>query len=216
MIEKPKASASFDWTRSALVIGFVAVVAAACSSIQEGAGPSDPRIAGLVHVCSSCHGFEGRSISPTFPQLAGQREQYIEEQLAAFRDHTRADPHAHTYMWGMAARLTDSDIKALAAYYSSRAAVAGSPGDAAAMAAGKTIFDNGIEARDVPACQVCHGEKGEGNDAIPRLAGQHPEYIQEQLTNFATNARDNAIMHFNAQNLSPQEISEVAAYVGSL
>jgi cytochrome c553 len=217
MSEKPKASAlPFDWTRSALAFGLVAIVAAACSSVQEEAGPSDPHIAGLVHVCSSCHGFEGRSISPTFPRLAGQREEYIEEQLTAFRDHTRADPHAHTYMWGMAARLTDSDIKGLATYYSSRAPVAGSPSDVALMAAGKTIFDNGIEARDVPACQVCHGEKGEGNDAIPRLAGQHPGYIAEQLANFASSARDNAIMHFNAQNLSPQEINQLAAYVGSL
>ena len=205
-----------DWTRPAILAGIVAMIAAACTASPNETLPSDPHVAGLVHVCSSCHGQEGRSISPTFPRLAGQREDYIVEQLTAFRDHTRADPHAHTYMWGMAARLTDADIKGLAAYYASRAPVAGSPADSALMTAGKAIFDNGIEARDVPACQVCHGARGEGNGAIPRLAGQHPAYIREQLANFASNARANEIMHFNSQNLTPQDIDELAAYVGSL
>ncbi len=206
----------FAAARLAMVMALAAVTVAACALEQESNLPSDPHVAGLVHVCSSCHGFEGRSISPTFPRLAGQQEQYIEAQLHAFRDHTRADPHAHTYMWGMAARLTDSDIKGLATYFSSRQPVPGTPGDPTLMAAGKAIFDNGIESRSVPACQVCHGDKGQGADAVPRLAGQHPEYIEEQLTNFASNARANEIMHFNAQNLSPQEIKEIATYVGSL
>lgn len=201
---------------AASAVALVALTVAACTLVPEPQEPSDPHIAGLVHVCSSCHGLEGRSISPTFPRLAGQQEEYIEAQLKAFRDHTRADPHAHTYMWGMAARLSDSDIKGLAEYFSSRRPVPGSPGDPALMSAGKAIFDNGIEARDVPACQVCHGDHGQGAEAVPRLAGQHPEYIEEQLTNFASNARANEIMHFNSQNLTPQEIREIAAYVGSL
>ncbi len=209
-------SSSSSWSYTILVIGSIALAVAACTSLQEENAPNDPHVAGLVHVCSSCHGFEGRSVSPTFPRLASQREDYLVEQLTAFRDHTRADPHAHTYMWGMAARLTDADIKGLAAYYSSRPPVAGTPGNASLMAAGKAIFDNGIAARDVPACEVCHGGKGQGNEAIPRLAGQHPEYMQEQLTNFASNARANEIMHFNAQNLSPENIEALAVYVGSL
>jgi len=218
MSETPKSAPPplSDWTRPAILAGIVALVAVACTAGPNDTLPSDAHVAGLVHVCSSCHGLEGRSVSPTFPRLNGQREDYLVEQLTAFREHTRADPHAHTYMWGMAARLTDADIKGLAAYYASRAPAAGSSGNSASMAAGKAIFDNGIEARDVPACQVCHGARGEGNEAIPRLAGQHPEYIREQLGNFASNARANEIMHFNSQNLTPQEIDELAAYVGSL
>lgn len=202
--------------RSLLAIAVVSLLLAACAAVQEESAPSDPHVAGLVHVCSSCHGFEGRSISPTFPRLAAQQEQYIETQLKAFRDHTRADPHAHTYMWGMADRLTDADILGLATYYSSRSPVPGTADDPSLMAAGKTIFDNGIDDRSVPPCQACHGDKGAGADAVPRLAGQHPGYIEEQLKNFASNARANEIMHFNAQNLTAQEIREVAAYVGSL
>ena len=62
----------------------------------------------------------------------------------------------------------------------------------------------------------CHGDKGQGAGTIPRLADQHPGYIEEQLGNFATQARANEIMHFNSENLTPDERREVAAYVGSL
>ncbi len=179
---------------------------------------ADTVVEGTVHVCSSCHGFGGRSISPTFPRLAGQQFEYIVDQLQAFRGHTRADPHAHTYMWGMAARLSDETIDGLANYYSAQEPVPGVPGDPALMAAGKKIFMEGISDtnRTVPACMACHGEDGRGAGAIPRLAGQHPGYIEEQLGNFATMARANEIMHFNAENLTPEEIRQVAAYVGSL
>jgi cytochrome c553 len=77
-----------------------------------------PDIAGIVHVCSSCHGPGGQSISSTFPRLAGQQKDYLTTQLTNFRDHKRADPHAQTYMWGMAARLSNPTIVALATYYS--------------------------------------------------------------------------------------------------
>jgi len=42
---------------------------------------------------------------------------------------------------------------------------------------------------------TCHGAKGEGNAALPRLAGQHTAYIKRQLEAFASNARANIIMH---------------------
>jgi len=45
-------------------------------------------------VCASCHGPAGVSTSPAFPKIAGQRAEYLENQLKAFRDHTRADPMA--------------------------------------------------------------------------------------------------------------------------
>ncbi len=49
---------------------------------------------------------------------------------------TRADPHAHTYTWGMAAPLTDPTIDGLAAFYSAQTPAAGSSDDPVEMAAG--------------------------------------------------------------------------------
>jgi cytochrome c553 len=190
---------------------------AACNGAGEQQGSDNKSVVdGTVHVCSSCHGFGGRSISPTFPNLAGQQFEYIVEQLQAFRDHTRADPHAHTYMWGMAARLDDATIDGVGNYYSAQPPAPATPSDPSLIAAGMVIFTDGISDRGVPACMSCHGDKAQGAGIIPRLADQHPGYIEEQLINFASMARANEIMHMTSKDLKTEEIHAIAAYVGSL
>ena len=104
-------------------------------------------VAGTEHVCSSCHGPAGRSVNPTFPNLAGQQKDYIAVQLKSFRDHTRADPHAHTYMWGMAAHLSDATIDGLAAFYSAEPPAQGSSENQEDAAGGSKIFAAGDPAR---------------------------------------------------------------------
>ena len=188
-------------------------------AILTACGTNEPaaqaQVQNTEHVCSSCHGMDGRSVSPTFPNLAGQPAQYLTTQLKAFRDHSRADPHAHTYMWGMAAKLTDPTIDGIAAFYSSQSPAPGQPGDPAATAAGQKIFEEGISSKEVPACKGCHGDKAEGQEVFPRLAGQHRSYLEEQLEAFASQSRANEIMHENSKNLSPSEITEVATYLAA-
>ena len=66
-------------------------------------------------VCAACHGPDGNSVNPMWPNLAGQQEMYLVKQIKAFRDGTRKDPS----MAPMVAGLTDEDIANLAAYYAS-------------------------------------------------------------------------------------------------
>jgi cytochrome c553 len=195
------------------LIAVLALGLAGCNTAGKLA--DQPTVDGAQQVCSSCHGSDGRGVAPTFPRLAGQQQEYLVTQLKAFRDKTRADPHAHTYMWGMAAKLTDPTIDGLAASYAAMLPAPGTPGDPAEMAAGAQIFRDGIEARDVPACQTCHGEKAEGNGPYPRLAGQQRGYLERQLAAFAANTRANEIMHANSIHLNPAEISQVAAYLSA-
>ena len=108
-------------------LGLVALTVAACGGARPESSSGDPTVAGTVHVCSSCHGPDGRSISPTFPRLAAQQKDYLVAQLQAFRDKTRADPHAQTYTWGMAARLSDENIDAIAATILPRPRLPGHP-----------------------------------------------------------------------------------------
>jgi len=173
-------------------------------------------VQGTVQVCSSCHGFDGRGSNPTFPILAGQQQEYLVAQLTAFRAKTRADPHAHTYMWGMAAKLDDATIKGVAEFFSKQQP---SPGvtdkDPALVAAGEKIFKNGIPAENVPACNLCHGEHAEGAGAIPRLAGQHSEYLERQLEAFRLKTRTNDIMHDNVKQMGAVEATQIAAYLAS-
>lgn len=65
--------------------------------------------------CSGCHGANGISANPLWPNLAGQKEAYLVKQLKAFRDGTRSDP----MMTPMAKPLSGADIENLAAYFSS-------------------------------------------------------------------------------------------------
>jgi cytochrome c553 len=84
---------------------------------------------------------------------------------------------------------------------------------------GKTIFMNGKG--DVPACSSCHGQTAMGDDAMgtPRLAGQVYTFIVKQLSDFASDKRQDTTMYTmntNAKGLSEQDWHDVAAYVSSL
>lgn len=167
----------------------------------------------VTRVCSTCHGPRGISISPMFPNLAAQQPVYLETQLKAFRDRSRADPHAQAFMWGMAAQLTDSAIAEIAAYYAAQPPAPGKAAGRDETAAGKKIFEEGIPAQQVPPCQSCHGDKAAGNGPFPRLAGQHRPYLERQLAAFISNARANEIMHANAKDLTALQISQIAAFL---
>ena len=65
--------------------------------------------------CVACHGANGIAIIPQYPNLAGQKEQYLILQLKAYRDGTRKNP----IMAPMATGLSDEDINDLSAYYAS-------------------------------------------------------------------------------------------------
>ncbi len=64
--------------------------------------------------CIACHGPEGVSVNPMWPNLAGQKDMYLSKQLKDFRDGKRNDP----VMAPLAKALSDDDIANLAAYYS--------------------------------------------------------------------------------------------------
>lgn len=63
--------------------------------------------------CAACHGAAGISPMGIYPNLAGQKEQYLVKQIKAFRDGERKDPS----MKAMVSALSDADIANLAAYY---------------------------------------------------------------------------------------------------
>jgi len=65
--------------------------------------------------CGACHGFNGIGIIPLYPNLAGQKREYLVAQLQAFRDGSRKN----AIMSPMAAHLSDADIDNVAAYLSS-------------------------------------------------------------------------------------------------
>ena len=192
----------------------------ACASqliIVPAFGAEDIEISRLAaQVCASCHGPHGDSISSAFPRLSGQNAAYTEAQLKAFKDQTRGDPYAQAYMWGMASQLGADTMKRLAAYYAAEKPNPGRTGDAARTAMGKHIFDSGLPDSGIPACASCHGDNAQGKDAIPRLAGQHPEYLVKQLAAFKSQQRGNApVMHVVTDKMTLDQMRAIAEYSAS-
>jgi len=177
-------------------------------------GPEVKRLA--TQTCAACHGPHGISTSPAFPHLGGQQSVYIEAQLKGFKDHSRGDPGAQAYMWGMSSQLDDETIKGLAAYYASQSPPRGAAGDNALIAKGKALYESGLPDDGVPACVACHGVNAEGKEGVPRLAGQHAPYLVKQLAYFKSLQRGNApVMHAIGDKLSFEQMQAVAAFAAS-
>ncbi|AXS79321.1 cytochrome c [Dechloromonas sp. HYN0024] len=164
--------------------------------------------------CFLCHGMEGESASPVFPRLAGQHADYIAKQLGDFKSGKR---NSDT-MKPQAEELTPAEMKALGAFFQAKVVGARPAKDPELLAVGKFVFMRGNQFSGLPACSTCHGAKGLGTPQLPRLAGQHPRYIEDQIKQFNKRERtnDNAIMHTIASKLSELETHAVAEFIATL
>jgi cytochrome c553 len=205
----------------ALLVAAVSL-SAGCANPTRSRDLANPNVTATTlaeQVCSNCHGVTGAAISPNFPNLAGQVEPYFIAQLNSFKSHGRRDPAGFEYMWGLSRSLTDEQIKGLAAYFAAQTP-ARQPieGAASRMQPGKAIFENGVSAKNVPACSSCHGAQGQGNATFPRIAGQHANYLVKQLVVFQRTGRtpEGSIMKTVAHELTQQDMENVAAYVQAM
>lgn len=199
-----------------------ATLSCACADLTRSRDLANPQVSATTlaqQVCSNCHGVTGHAVSPNFPNLAAQVEAYSVAQLNGFKSHRRQDPAGFEYMWGLSRNLTDDQIKGLAAYYAAQPpAKQPLEGKPLQRDAGKAIFDNGVAAKNIPACATCHGAEGQGVGMFPRLAGQHADYLAKQLLVFQrTDERPaGSIMKTVAHELTRDDIDNVAAYAQAM
>ena len=166
--------------------------------------------------CAGCHGADGNSVNPEWPNLAGQGDGYLAKQLHDFKGGLREN----ATMAPMAAPLTDEDMQDLAAYFSSQSGKQGAA-DKSLVDLGEKIYRGGNPSSGVAACLGCHGPAGAGNPAakFPALSGQHAKYVENQLVAFKSGARGNdagKMMRSVAGKMTEKEIQAVAAYVQGL
>lgn len=168
--------------------------------------------------CVACHGVNGNSSNPQWPNLAGQSHWYIVKQLKAFKAGDRVDP----LMSPMAAPLSDADMEDLAAYYSSQS-LTGLEADPAKVAEGQRLYRGGDPVAGIPACTACHGPTGQGVAAAsyPAIKGQHATYTATQLKAYRSGTRktdqtQNQMMRNVANRLTDSQIDAVASYVQGL
>jgi cytochrome c553 len=164
--------------------------------------------------CFVCHGVDGESSSPAFPRLAGQNARYIANQLADYKSGKRQSGT----MQPMVDDLVAADFAVLGAYFESRKAQAHPVDDAVLAQTGRFIFERGNPYSGVAACASCHGAQGHGTATLPRLAGQHAQYIENQMKAFDKRERSNdkAVMHAIAVKLTELEVKAVASFISGL
>ncbi|MBL8307176.1 MAG: cytochrome c4 [Rubrivivax sp.] len=168
----------------------------------------------LATACGACHTQDGSRGAPANPILAGQHPEYIVKQLVEFK----AGKRKNAIMSGMAAPLSEDDMKHLAAFYGKLSAKPGFARNKELVVLGEQIYRGGILAKQVPACAGCHSPNGAGIPAqYPRVGGQHADYTEAQLTAFRSGARANsAQMTAIAAKLSDKEIKAVSDYIAGL
>jgi cytochrome c553 len=188
-----------------------------CVSVSAAGNPEAGKEKSAL--CQGCHGPDGNSLSPEWPNLADQHAGYIRKQVTNFQKGERQDPTMSSMVIG----LSKEDIADIAAYFSSQSLQATEADAKAAsdIALGKKIYKGGNTYNHVPACAGCHGPNGVGNEPalFPRIAGQKIDYLIKTLNDFRAGNRandPNEIMRNIAAKLSEREIKAVAAYASSL
>jgi cytochrome c553 len=192
----------------ALVAFLGSAPALAAGSVEAGQAKSA--------TCGACHGMDGNSLNPEWPNLAGQHAAYIERQLRAFK----AGERQNDLMAPMAMILSDEDMADLAAYFSTQKARGGET-EPSKLALGERVYRAGNVERGLIACAGCHGPNGRGNPlaGYASIQGQHALYVANQLRAYRSGARGtdpNQMMRNIAALLSDEEIEAVASYVQGL
>ena len=168
--------------------------------------------------CNACHGTEGNSQNPLWPNLAGQNAPYIVAQLKAFKDGTRKDP----LMTAQALSLSDEEMANLAVYFESLPSAVQTIANVDLLDRGESLYRGGNLEDKTSACLACHGPSGRGNPAAkyPALQGQHAAYTAKQLNDYKNADRvtdgKTQMMQDIAARLDKDDIAALSSYVQGL
>jgi cytochrome c553 len=186
--------------------GFAFTAALALAS--PAAGQGDAAVREKAAVCVACHGPNGNSTNPDYPILAGQSWRYIYIELKDFKAGRRSDPQ----MSHMAANLSQEDMIALGNFFAAqKQAPIQFKVDPAKVEAGRKTSDTVL-------CPMCHLGGFVGQNEIPRVAGQWPQYIKKQLEDFKARRRTNDAGNMTsvAGTLSDADIENLSQYIANL
>jgi sulfide dehydrogenase cytochrome subunit len=167
---------------------------------------AEPSAAMLANTCAGCHGYEGKSVGPASPNLAGMSETYFIESMEAFKFGDRPS----TIMGRIATGYTDEQTAAMAAYFASLPVYkAPQEVDAAMAEEGAKIFEKG--------CENCHSEGGSvPDDDAGILAGQWLPYMQYTMEDYLAGHREmTKKMKKQVEKLDAEQLQAVLHYLAS-
>jgi len=167
---------------SPVLLSCVAALAWLAAVPPAGAQPKAAYAQRFAAQCASCHGANGRTDQPLTPVLAGQPSLYAATQLFLFREGRRSNEA----MTAVAKTLSDDDLRGFSDFIGTLppapAPVAAAPADATRLARGRALADQ-------HKCLFCHGNALDGGQQVPRIAGQHEDYLRDSLRGFHSGQR---------------------------
>ena len=195
-----KANLRVGISAAAAAIALAASAAAQAQDVEAGRRKAE--------ACVACHGPNGNSAVPLFPILAGQTARYLYLQLKDFKEGRRKEPSMDPFV----AKLSREDMFDLSAFFASqRLRPVEFKVDEARATRGKAKADETL-------CTMCHLGGFMGQNEIPRVAGQHYEYIVKQMKDFKNYRRTNDAgnMASVSKTLSDRDIEDLGHYLTSL
>ncbi len=201
------------WCVAALVAGLAGPALAQQKPARSTqAAPAVPAAADYAEryagLCAACHGANGRSDQPGTPVLAGQPAFYSLTQLFLFREGRRSNEA----MTAVAKTMKDDDMRGFSTFIGTLPAVPApapaTPPDAQRMAQGQALAQQ-------HKCFMCHGTELEGGQQVPRIGGQHEEYLRMSLQGFKSGQRPGytQAMIGAVSQVTPDELDTIAYYV---
>lgn len=193
---------------SKLLVAALMLAALVIAVNARAQGAPDAAVRKLAEPCFACHGPNGNSQNPDYPVLAGQSWRYVYIELRDFKEGRRSDP----VMSPMAANLSREDMMALGNFFQAQ-----KPAPIAFKADGARV-EAGRKTSDAVLCPMCHLGGFVGQNEIPKVAGQYPQYIKKQLQDFRARRRTNDAGNMTsvAGTLSDDDIENLAQYIANL
>ena len=160
------------------------------------------------NLCSACHGDGGNSVNPAVPSIAQQPAQFISTALFMFREGNRKDDQ----MTPMAKPLKNAEMNELAAYFAAQKAAPPK------HQSKPESVETGAALAKKYNCSQCHGPRLLGQQHIPRIAGQHYEYLRAQLKAFKAQTRADIDGNMTAaiQAVPVADLETLADYLAGL
>lgn len=173
----------------------------------------------MTRTCFACHGKDGAKAILMYPNLAGQNEAYLYEQMKDIAAGKRVSgPDARGYPRTQAMKdvmgiVSDAELKTIAAWLSTLPPPPIKTGDAATAAKGAKLYDD-------TGCVACHGDEGiKPMPGYPVVGGQKKNYLVLQIKEIRDGVRTNGpskIMRPMVASLSDGDIDALAEYLSQV
>ena len=164
-----------------------------------------------AQTCMACHGVKGEGVIGLAPVLAGQPSFYVITQLFLFKNGRRSNEA----MLAISKDFSNDDLRGYSDYIGTLEAVA-TPAPQAAIDGARML--QGRNLGDQYQCSACHGKDFSGAPQVPRLAGQHEDYLLRVLQEFQSAKRlgYTAAMNEALSGIKPDELATLAYYLARL